>query len=276
MRAPTRAAILIAIYAVTCLVISHYERRITFQPDPRPVTPAESGLKGVASTTLRTPDGQTLVVWRTSAKPGRPTILYFHGNGDTLAYRAERIRQFQAEGYGVFMPAWRGYSGSTGTPSEPALVADAGLAYDTLRRDGIPASDIVIYGESLGTNIAVQTAVTHEARALILEAPFTSMVAAWRQFVPFLPVDMMLSDRFDSLSIMGRLRMPLLILHGVRDRIVGQNLGRRLFAAAPDPKRFVSFPEAGHTDLYDHGAIKSVRKFLDDVAAHRPLEPRKP
>jgi hypothetical protein len=267
LRAPRIAAILIVGYILSCAAVVYYERQITYQPNPRPVVPAEQGLTGVTSRTLSTPDGERLVVWRIEAKPGRPTILYFHGNGDTLAERADRIRQFQVEGYGLFMLAWRGFSGSTGTPSEPALVADASLAYETLRSEGVAAADIVIYGESLGTHIATRTALTHPARALILEAPFTSMVDAWRQFAPILPVGMLLRDRFDTLAVIGDLRMPLLVLHGERDRLVGHQLGRRVFAAAPHPKRFASSPEAGHTNLYAHDAIKAVRRFLADVAA---------
>ena len=265
--APRIAAILIVGYIAACVAVVHYERQITYHPDPRPVTPAGQGLTGVTAETLSTPDGERLVVWRMQAKPNRPTFLYFQGNGDTLAERAERIRLFQAEGYGLFMLAWRGFSGSTGKPSENALVTDASLAYETLRREGVAARDIVIYGESLGTHIATRTALTHPARALILEAPFTSMVDAWRQFAPMLPVGMLLRDRLDTLAVIGKLRMPLLVLHGERDRLVGHQLGRRVFAAAPHPKRFASFTDAGHTNLYSHDAIKAVRRFLADIAA---------
>jgi hypothetical protein len=197
--------------------------------------------------------------------PGQPTILYFQGNGDTLGYRAERMRLFAAEGYGVLMLAWRGYSGSTGEPSERAAFADAALAYTTLRSEGVEPSDIVLYGESLGTNIATRIALAYEARALILEAPYPSMVEAWRQFAPILPVGRILRDRFDTLAVIGGLRLPLLVIHGERDRMVGFRLGRRVFVAAPEPKRFVGFPEAGHTNLYRHGAIDAVRRFIAEV-----------
>ena len=254
-------------YALLCGYAAIFERRITFRANPHPVTPAEFSLTEVEHQTLATADGERLVVWRRAAATGRPTILYFQGNGDTLGYRAERMRQFGAQGWGVFMLAWRGFSGSTGEPTEANAVADARLAYATLRAEGIEAGDIVIYGESLGTNIATVVALTQEARALILEAPFTSMVDAWRQFAPFLPVGLMMRDRFDTLDVIGGLRRPLLVIHGERDRMVGHHLGRRLFEAAPAPKRHVGLPEAGHTDLYAHGAIDAVRRFLDDVAA---------
>jgi fermentation-respiration switch protein FrsA (DUF1100 family) len=223
----------------------------------------------VKEQTLRTPDGQSLVVWRLQAQPGRPTILFFHGNGDPLIYRSGRVGSYEAEGYGVYMMAYRGYSGSTGTPTETAIIADALLAYDALRSEGVSAEDIVIYGESLGTNVALRTAIARPAAALILEAPFTSMVAAWRQFAPLMPVGLILSDRFDSLGIIHQLKMPLLIMHGSRDRLVSFQLGEQLFKAAPEPKRFEVFPAAGHMNLYDYNAIAAVRSFIADVRAGR-------
>ena len=113
----------------------------------------------------------------------------------------------------------------------------------------------------------MQTAIAKPARALILEAPFTSMADAWKQFVPFLPVSLLLRDRFDSRSVIDRVRMPILFMHGERDRLVGYQLGRSLYAAAPEPKRFEAFPEAGHTNLYDYNAIAAVRRFVDDVTS---------
>lgn len=196
-----------------------------------------------------------------------PTLLFFHGNGEALTYRAGRIAAFEAEGWGVHMMAYRGFSGSTGRPSESAIVADALAAYDQLVSEGVAARDIVIYGESLGTSVALQTALARPAAALVLEAPFTSMVDAWRTFAPFLPVGLFLRDRWDSLARIGRLDMPLLVLHGELDRMVPIRLGRRLFQAAPEPKRFEVFPEARHTNLYGYNAIAAVRRFIGDVRA---------
>ncbi len=254
-------------YLFACWGAVVFERRFTYQPDPQHVAPEAVRLSGVTERILTTPDGQRLVAWQAKPKPGQPTLLYFQGNGNALTYRSGRIASFQAEGYGVLIVAYRGYSGSTGGPSEDAILADARFAYDTLRADGLKPDDIVIYGESLGTSVAVQTATVKPARALILEAPFTSMVDAWKQFVPFLPVGLLLHDRFDSEAVIGTVHMPILIMHGERDRLVGYELGRALYAAALAPKRFESFPEANHVNLYDYNAIAAVRTFLDDVRA---------
>jgi uncharacterized protein len=259
----------VGFYGLACLGLSLLERRISYQPIRTRTDPAAVRLVHVNEQSLRTPDGERLIVWRLPAKPGLPTILYFHGNGDPLTYRSGRVGSFEAEGYGVHMMAYRGFSGSTGSPSEDAIVADALLAYDTLRSEGVAAEDIIIYGESLGTNVALRTALARPAAGLILEAPFTSMIDAWRQFVPLLPVGLMLRDRYDSLSIIGRLTIPLLVLHGRKDRLVAFRLGQQLFAAAPEPKRLEVFPEAGHTNLYDYNAIAAVRLFVADLRAGR-------
>ena len=250
-----------------CLGVRMSEHDFIYRPETERKPPDASNLAGVREQILPTPDGERLVVWRVDARPGQPTLLYFCGNGELLGYRAERIREFQAQGYGVYMLAWRGYSGSTGRPSETANVADAALAYDHLRGDGIEARDIIVYGESLGASVAVFTAIARPVRAVILEAPFSSMVATWRQFVPFLPVGLLLRDKYETIKAVGRLAAPLLVMHGQRDRLVWFEQGRRLFEAAPPPKRFVGFSDAGHKDLYDHGAIAAVHDFIRDVRA---------
>ena len=254
-----------------------FERRLSYQPDPMRTPPEAVRLSGVTERVITTPGGERLIAWQAKAKPGQPTLLYFHGNGNALTYRSGRVATFQAEGYGVLMIAYRGYSGSTGKPTEADIVADARMAHDLLRREGLMPEDIVIYGESLGTSVAVQTAIVKPARALILEAPFTSMVDAWRQFwpAPILPLSVLMRDQFDSKRVIDQLRMPVLVMHGERDRLVGFELGRALFEAAPKPKRFEAFPEARHTDLYDYNAIAAVRAFLADVRAGKVSETRR-
>lgn len=264
------AVLAVSSYLLFCwFLLVGGDRWLTFQPDPRRFAPEAARLSGVTERIIETPDGERLVAWRAKAREGQPTILYFHGNGEPLIYRSGRIASFQAQGYGVFMIAYRGYSGSTGKPTEEAIIADARFAYQLLQAEGVEPSNIVIYGESLGTSVAVQVAQQLPVLGVILEAPFTSMVDAWRQFVPLVPVRALLRDKFESDRAIGALRAPLLILHGRQDRLVGFELGRRLFDLAPDPKRFEEFPEARHTNLYNYNAIAAVRRFIDDVRAGR-------
>lgn len=260
----------LCIYVTACwLLLLGYDRQLTFRPDPRHTAPAAARLSGVTESLLVTPDGARLVLWRAMPREGQPTILYYHGNGDGLIARAQRIQSFQAEGFGVYMMAYRGYSGSTGKPSEEAIIADAQLAYRALRDEGLEANKIVIYGEFLGTSVALQVAKDHPSMAVILEAPFTSMHDAWRQFVPYLPVSLLVRDRFASDRVVGDLKAPLLIMHGHKDPLVRFTLGRGLYELAPQPKRFEAFPLARHANLYNHGAMTAVRNFITDVGSGR-------
>lgn len=256
------AAGLYLILAATLFVL---QRRLIYHPEPESHTPAQAGLGGgVDELRLDTPDGARLLAWRAWPQSGRPTILYFHGNAGGLIDRAERIRRFTHEGYGVFMAAYRGYAGSTGSPSEAALVADARLAYDRLIADGIAPRDIVAYGESLGTGVAVQLAISREVGAVVLDAPYTGLAEIGQQIYPWLPVRLFLRDKFASIEHIVGLRAPLLILHGSRDTTIPVTLGRALFQAAPEPKRMHILNGAGHSDIYAHGAMPLLRRFLEE------------
>ena len=123
-----------------------------------------------------------------TAAPGQPTLLYFHGNGGALEVRAERIAKYLDRGRGLFMMSYRGYSGSTGSPSEAANVADAKLAYEALIEDGVSPDDIILYGELLGTGVAIEVAAEKKVAGVILDSPFTSIVERAAQLYPWLPV----------------------------------------------------------------------------------------
>ncbi|MDX2265669.1 MAG: alpha/beta fold hydrolase [Hyphomicrobiales bacterium] len=250
------------LYLAVALAAFVFQRKLMYRPEPARVSPAAAGLRGVEEAELRTPDGETLIAWGAPARPGQPTLLYFHGNGGSLVDRRERIQRFQAAGLGVFMLSYRGYSGSTGAPSEAANVADAKLAFDTLAARGVAPADIVLYGESLGSGVAVQVAAERNAKAVILDGPFLSMLAAARYHYPALPVRPFLRDDYRSDLHIPRVSAPLLILHGARDAILPLDQAKELHALANEPKRLHVFPNGGHVDLYDHGAMTVVMEFL--------------
>ena len=238
------------------------QHKLLYAIDPVRTAPATAALPGVEEIQLKTPDGETIIGWHGKAEPGRPTLLYFHGQGGTLLARAARFKRFMAQGWGVYMITWRGYGGSTGSPSETHNVADAALAYDALRQSGVAAKDIVVYGESLGTGVAVQLATAKPAAGLILDAPYTSTVDVAAARYPFFPVRLAMRDTYQSSRFITDVRMPVLILHGERDTIIPVRYGQALFAAANEPKQLALFPMGHHTDLYFHGALEIVRDFL--------------
>lgn len=251
----------VAAYAGTLALMYVFQRSLMYFPDPARTPPGSAGLPEAAEVVLTTADGESLVAWHVPARESMPVILYFHGNAGALDLRVARFRWLIAEGYGLVALSYRGYGGSSGKPSEAGFLLDADAAYQfTAAR--YPARRVVLWGESLGTGVAVALAATQEAGALILDAPFTSAADVGAAAYPFVPVRWFIKDTFRSDRRIGRVRAPLLILHGERDRIVPIRFGEKLFALANEPKRMVRFPLGGHVDLDDFGAAGPVKEFL--------------
>jgi uncharacterized protein len=255
------------VYGAIALAAYLGQRKLMYFPDRAHTLPVQVGLARVEERTINAPDGARVVAWYGRAQPGRPTLLYFHGNGGSLAARTPRIARFMDEGWGVYMMTYRGYGGSTGSPSEAANIADARLAYAALVQEGVPPQSIMAYGESLGSGIAVRIAAEQPVAGVILDAPYTSIVDVAAQAYPFLPVRLLLIDRYETARYIGSIKAPLLILHGQRDGVVPVAMGRELARLAPEPKRLAIFPNGRHSDLYVDGnnAIDTVRTWIEDL-----------
>ena len=263
----------VAIYLAVGALMFVFQRTLIYRPSRLRIEPSEAGLAGVSEITLSTPDGARLIAWRSKPRAGRPTILYFHGNGGHLSGRSGRIETFQAAGFGVLMVAYRGYSGSSGSPSETANVADAVMAYDWLHDNGTAPRDIVLFGESLGTGVATQVALARPAAGLVLDSPFTSLADAAQWHYPWLPVKRLIADRYDVLGRIGAVHIPLLILHGGADAVVPLFMGRAVFAAANEPKRMFTFAGAQHLYHTHLGSLDRVREFVNSLAADAAIIP---
>lgn len=251
------------LYAVALSGMYVFQRDLQYFPTRRDPAPLAVGLAGVTRVRLATPDGETLVLWTSPARGDRPTILFLHGNGGEIADRADRFAFYQSRGYGLAFLSWRGYGGSTGSPSETGLLTDAKAAYDHLRQQGIPPDRIVLVGESLGTGPAVLTAARAPVAAVILEAPYSAAVDVARRAYPWLPVGLLMKDQFRSRDHVAAIRAPLLILHGEGDRVIPQGFGKRLFDAARDPKTFLSLGPVGHEALFSPATWAKGADFID-------------
>lgn len=239
------------------------QRQLQYFPDRHDPAPAELGLSGVERLTLPTSDGEMLVLWFAPAAPDRPVILFLHGNAGSIADRADRFAFYQAQGFGVAFLSWRGYGGSSGRPSETGLMIDAKTAYDHLRGLGIAPDRIVLVGESLGTGVAVQTAARNPVGAVILEAPYTSTADIARRAYPWVPVALLMKDKYRSAAHIAGIHAPLLILHGERDQVIPFGFGKALFALANAPKTFLSLGRKGHEALSDPATWAAEGDFLD-------------
>jgi len=154
-------------------------------------------------------------------------------------------------------------AGISGTPSEAGFYADGRAALGFLDRERVAPNRLVLYGESLGSGVAVELAAQHQIAALILEAPPTSVAEVAQCHFPFVPAARLVTDRFDSLSRIAKVRAPILVLHVERDRVVPVRYGRALRDAAPEPKEGWFAPEAGHEDLARYGGLDVVVAFID-------------
>ncbi len=223
--------------------------------------PAIRGL-AIQDLRLKTPDGETLQAWYEPPLPGMPVILYFHGQAASLSLGKWRYIRMHKEGVGYLALAYRGFSESTGTPTEKGLLVDGLTAYDWLRTQGYRDSDIIIHGHSLGTGVATYVASQRPARALILEAPFTAASDVGAERYPYIPVSLLMQDKFLSRERIKDVHMPVLIAHGDRDSVVPYAEGQRLFALANQPKTFVRIPGGEHNTLVRDGIYHDYWRFL--------------
>lgn len=239
------------------------QRRLLYRPDRAHPDLGELAALGVREVALATTDGLCLLSWYLPPRPGRPVIVYFHGNGGHIGYRAGRLLCFAGEGYGVLMAEYRGYAGNPGTPCEDGLFTDGEAALDFLDDARIAAGRLVLWGESLGSGVAVALAARRQIGCLVLEAPFTSVAKAAQLHYPVIPAALMVRDKFDSLSRIGRVEAPILVLHGERDTVVPARMGHALLAAATAPKEGWFAPEAGHESLSQFGALDAAIAFIE-------------
>jgi len=238
-------------------------RRFMYYPD-RVVPPAEAVLPGAQEVAYDTEDGLTLHGWFLPADRTLATVVVFHGNGGTRADRADLAAGLAERGMAVLLAEYRGYGECPGSPTEDGLIADgrAARAY----AEGRPGTDpgrLVLFGESLGSGVAVALAAESPPAALVLRSPFSSFAEIAAKHIPMAAAAAVLPDRFDSLERIPGVAAPLLTIAGSADTLVPPSSSRRLHDAAPGPKRYLEFPGAGHNDW----EIAAGDRMLDEVAS---------
>ncbi len=247
-------------YALICLAAWFAQRRLLYFPDPQIVAPATVGVPAQALV-RRAADGVSLTMWWAPPRDGRAVVIYFHGNGGNLAYRAPVFRDLIDAGYGLMALSYRGYAGSGGRPGEEGFAEDARAAH-AAAAELAPEADIVLFGESLGSGVAVRLAAERPVSGVVLNAPYTSVEERAQEIFWYLPVRLLLADRYRSRDVIGCIRAPLLILHGEADTVIPVAHGRALFASASEPKTFVPITRGGHDDLWGRGGREIVLAFL--------------
>lgn len=250
-----------AIYLAPVSYLYVFQRSLVFKPGGELTAPADNGLAGVDVRSFAMADGVRLTGWFAPADAGKPSVLYFHGNAGNLSGRSGRFRTILASGFGLLAVSYRGYAGSQGRPRERHMIADGLALFDWLAGQN---NQIVVHGESLGTGVAVAVAARRDARALVLEAPYTAAVDIAARQYPWVPVGLLMRDQFRSRDHIGDVREPVLIVHGTQDRVIPVTHGKKLHALANAPKRLAIIDGAGHADLWLHGLWDQVLRLLAD------------
>lgn len=221
------------VYAGLCAAMFVLQRSLQYRPDQQAMQPAAAGLPQVAQETLGTADGERIVVWWLAPREaGQPVYVYLHGNGGNLHARAQRFERLIAPGAGLMAVSWRGYGGSSGAPSEAGLLADARAAYAEAARRA-PGAPIVVYGESLGSTVAVLLAADVQPAALVLDSSFDSALAVAQDAYPWLPVRWLMRDTLRADLAAPRVFAPVLQVHCRDDPVTPLALAQRLHALLP-------------------------------------------
>lgn len=253
----------LGVYALFVVVLYVAQRGLLYHPDQTVPDPAEYGVPEMNAVRVPTGDGFKLLCWwRAPRDDAQPVLAVFHGNAGHIGSRAHKVRDYLDAGYGVLLVSWRYNAGAGGSPSEENLFNDARAALTFLNREGIEDGRIVPYGESLGTGVAVAMAAERKLGALVLEAPYSSIPDLAQHHYWYAPSRWLIRDPFDSLSRIGQVDEPIVVFHGLKDKVIPPKFGQRLFEAAREPKEAHYLPEGLHNDLPDHGIALLAIDFL--------------
>jgi fermentation-respiration switch protein FrsA (DUF1100 family) len=257
-------AAIATIWLIAVGLLWTFQEKFLFVPDTSPLgsPPHASGFRAEE---VETADGLRLHFWAAPPQPGKPTILLFHGNGGNAAGRLPRVARAVGAGYGVILAEYRGYGGNPGTPSEAGFYKDA-AAYMAWAGEKWSARSPIIWGESIGTGVATWVATSFPISAVVLDSPFSSLTSVAQAKYPWVPVGALLRHRFDSLSRMSKIKVPVLILHGDADLVIPIAEGRRLLAATIGPHRELFLPGVGHTALSADPSGRAMDMLMNFLA----------
>jgi len=264
----------ILVIAVT-LMGCRPEDSFIFHPSAEIVqTPRQAGLQ-FQDLYFTTADGVRLNGWFIPHRDARATLVWFHGNAGNISHRVENIKLLHDKvKINIFIFDYRGYGRSAGSISEEGSYRDGVAALDFVRQQlGVEAKSLIIFGRSLGAAVAAEVALRFPCRGLILETPFTSIRDMAKTVFPVLPIGPLLQTRYDVVEKVGRIKVPLLVLHGDHDDVVPYEQGKKVFAAAREPKEFYTIKGATHNDTYIVGGdayFQRLRRFVETVIPTQP------
>lgn len=257
------------VYAVLVVLLYVAQRSLLYHPDQTVPDPAAWDAPTMEAVRLPTDDGLKIYAWwRAPADTTKPIIVYFHGNAGHLGERVDKTAPYLDAGYGLLLVTYRYNAKAGGKPTEEGLLLDGKAAIEfALAQTGATQDRLVLYGESLGSGVAVQLANRYDVGAVVLEAPYSSVAEVAQGHYWYVPARWLVLDQFNSMAWIDKIGAPLLIVHGDHDTVIPMRYGRRLFDAALEPKEFAHFPGGAHADLHNYGLMQTVLGFLERMVA---------
>ena len=239
-----------------------FQRRIIFNKSGKQKAPKHYTLEKTKEINIKTVDNISLLAWFHEGDKNKPILVYFHGNSFDIGERAYRIQRYNDAGFSTLLVSWRGFSGNKGNPTESNLYLDGNATIDwILKNTQFKIQDVINYGESLGTGVAVELNLKYDFLCTVLEAPFTSIADVANKRYKIYPAKYLVKDKFDNLRKIDQIKSPLLIISGIRDEVVPHFHSKLLFNKANHPKKSLFIDEAMHNNLYDFGVEKTLINF---------------
>ena len=252
----------IFLYIFTGFLLFVMQRRIIFNVSGHPGAPTDYNLNSVEEIRILTEDNINLLSWFHKGEKTLPILIYFHGNSFNIGDRAYRMKRYIDKNWSIILVSWRGFGGNKGQPTESNLYKDGKAVIRwVIENTNYKKDQIVIYGESLGSGVAVELATKHNFLSVVLEAPFTSISDIAKKRYKIYPTKYLVKDKFDNLSKIEKIKCPLLIISGKKDEIVPHEHSLKLLKNAKVLKKGVFIDEAIHNNLYDFGIEKDVIAF---------------
>ena len=259
---------LLCFYVLLVIVVFFFQRGLLYNPTINNYL--EDNLTNeptdIEKVVIITEDKIDLKGWyHTNNTSDKKTILFLHGNAGSLENRTYKLNHLKNLNLSYLIIAWRGFSGNKGKPNEKGLYQDATSAINWLKERGIKEKNIILYGESLGTGVAVEIAQNKKYGGIILESPFTSMVEMGKKYYPFFPVKFLLKDKFESHKKINNIKIPVFIIHGKVDKIVPYYMGKKIYELANQPKYFYSQEYGDHMVEYDEKLLLALKQFVESL-----------
>ena len=255
--------ILLIVYISVVVFLFFYQRKLLYHPSENNYLDETQLNHTIEKTFIQS--NEKLVSWYFKKNPKFKTILFFHGNAGKLDNRVYKLNELSKLELNYLIVAYRGFSGNAGKPTESGLYEDANFAKIWLNKNGVKDKDIIIYGESLGTAVAIDLASRYNFSGIILESPFTSMLDLAQKYYPIFPVKLILKDRYESRKKLNYIKSPVLVMHGKKDKIVPFYMGEQILEALSSPKFSYFNDNDDHMMEYNEDLLGSIKNFLVQV-----------